>query len=108
MSRMIPGMNAQERELPPGRMATRIKVSPSPRNKIPPFSKPVKLSNTEITPSVNITPPGMIAHQRFVSEKYTHQNARLIAPRNTDPLKAPENGDAANPRSVNAGKIAHH
>ena len=68
--RMTPGMNAHERVLPPGRTATRMKVSPSPRKKNPPPTSPLKTeSKADTAPSVSNTPAGMIAHQRSVPVK---------------------------------------
>src|SRR5687768_14201921 len=110
--RMTPGMNAHERVLPPGRTATRINVSPSPRKKNPPPISPLKsASNAETAPSVSNTPAGMIAHQRSVLVKYTHQNARLIPAKNTSPSIDESAGGridcAAKPSKVKAGKAAH-
>src|SRR5215207_2388405 len=110
--RMTPGMNAHERVLPPGRTATRIKVSPSPRKKNPPPISPLKsASNAETAPSVSNTPPGMMAHQRSVLVKYTHQKARLMPAKKTSPSMDESAGGridcAARPSRVKAGKAAH-
>src|SRR5687767_2502698 len=109
---MTPGIHAQERPLfSPGKTATRMNVSPKPRKKNPPVSTPETLSREETTPSVNKTPAGMIAHQRSVPVKYTHQNPRLIPAKNTSPSKdSKESGrkdDRARPSNVNAGNAAH-
>src|SRR4026208_742731 len=110
--RMTPGMNAHERVLPPGRMATRMNVSPSPRKKNPPPTSPLKTaSNAETAPSVSNTPAGMIAHQRSVSVKYTHQKARLMPAKKTSPSMDESAGGkidcAAKPSRVKAGNAAH-
>ena len=68
-SRIAPGINAQERPPPPGRMATSTKVMPSPMKKSPPPAFPSRLSSAETAPSVSKTPAGMIAYQRWVLVK---------------------------------------
>jgi hypothetical protein len=112
ISRNVPGINAHERELPPGRMATRINVSPSPRKRSPPLSTPVTSSSTEIVPRVSITPAGMIAHQRVLSVKYTQRKAAANPAKKMKPPKASNGGgrseDTDHPKNTKPGNAAHH
>src|SRR5215216_871032 len=99
------------RELPPGRIATNTNVSPSPRKKLPPVCSPLILSRAETTPKVSKTPAGMIAHQRSLLLKYTHQNATLIPAKKTSPSYASSDfgrkEEAASPSRVKPGNAAH-